>query len=161
MAQTEEEFRNVAAFRAIIERIINDGEISLCESLMHPEMAIRRYGLAATGALLAPGRLPPPDGGAIAGFQAGLRQLRAAFPDWHHQIGSVIAKDDWVSGTWRLTCTHQGPFMGLPPTGSAISMDEAGFMRFRDGRMIEGWFIGDELGFVRQLGVECRVLPAH
>lgn len=160
MAHTEEESRNVAAFRTIIERIINDGEFSLCESLMHPEMAIRRYGLAATAALLAPDRPPPPDGGAIAGFRAGLTQLRTAFPDWHHEIGTVVAKDDWVSGTWRLTCTHQGQFMGLAPTGSAVSMDEAGFMRFRDGRMIEGWFIGDELGFIQQVGVECRVPPS-
>ena len=159
MSYTQEEQRNIASFRLIIERIINDGEVDLCEQYMHPDMAIRRFGLAALSALLVPDRAPPPDGGAVAGFKAGLAQLRAAFPDWHHDIQSIVAKDDWVSGTWRLNCTHHGIFMGLPPTGNSIAMEEAGFIRFVDGRMVEGWFIGDELGLARQLGVECR-LPA-
>ena len=159
MSHTEEEWRNIGVFRLVIERIINDGETELCDQYMHPDMAIRRYGLAAIGRLLMPDRPPPPDGGAVAGFKAGLAQLRSAFPDWRHEILSIVAKDNWVSGTWRLNCTHRGPFMGLPPTNKPVTMDEAGFVRFEDGRMVEGWFIGDELSLARQLGVECR-LPA-
>lgn len=116
-------------------------------------MSIRRYGLATTFALLNPGRQAPPDGGAIPGFKAGLSGLRAAFPDWTHEILSVVAKDDQVSGIWRLQCHHSAPFFGLPPTGNRISVEEVGTMRFVDGRMTEGWFMIDELAFVRQLGV--------
>jgi hypothetical protein len=29
-------------------------------------------------------------------------------------------------------------------------------MRFADGRMIEGWFIGDELALAQQLGIHWR-----
>lgn len=155
MSHTPQEERNIAAFRLIIERIINDGETELCEQYMHPDMAIRRFGLASLSQLMMPDRPPPPGGGAIGGFKAGLAQLRQAFPDWHHSITRIIAKDDWVSGTWKLDCTHQGTFMGLVGTGNRITMEEAGFIRFDDGRMVEGWFIGDELALARQLGVEC------
>ena len=154
MGQTEEERRNVEAFRIIVERIINDGEFALCDIYMDPAMVISRFGLAATAALLAPDRPKLGGGGAIEGFKAGLAMLRTAFPDWSHRIEKIVAKDDWVSGVWTLNCTHQGNFMGLAPTGAAISMAETGVMRFVDGRMVEGWFLGDELGLVRQLGVE-------
>ncbi|SKC93354.1 ester cyclase [Paraburkholderia hospita] len=154
--QTKEELRNEEAFRAIINRIINDGEVDLCERYMHPQMVIRRYGLASISTLLMPDRPAPPDGGAIEGFKAGLKQIRAAFPDWTHHIESVVAKDDRVSGTWTLSCTHLGTFMGLPPTQRPITMSEAGFMRFADGRMIEGWFIGDGLALAQQLGIHWR-----
>jgi predicted ester cyclase len=155
MSHTAQEERNIAAFRLIIERIINDGETDLCEDYMHPDMAISRYGLGSIIHLLMPDR-PPPDGGAIAGFKAGLAQLRQAFPDWHHSITRIVAKDDWVSGTWKLDCTHQGTFMGVTAAGTKIAMEEAGFMRFEQERMIEGWFIGDELALARQLGIECK-----
>ncbi|WP_341317496.1 ester cyclase [Paraburkholderia sp. IMGN_8] len=154
--QTNEELRNIESFRTIIDRIINDGNTDLCERYLHPDMAIRRYGLTSLSALLIPNP-PPPAADAIAGFKAGLAQIRAAFPDWSHTIDHVVAKDDWVSGTWTLNCTHLGTFMGLPPTQRSVKMNEAGFMRFVDGRMVEGWFIGDELGMARQLGVECSV----
>lgn len=147
---------NIAAFRRIIHEIINDGAVELCEQLMAPDFTIHRYGLAATNALLGGARPAgaPAAGGNLAGFKRGLTALRAAFPDWSHTIKSVLGQDDWVAGIWTLKCTHRGDFMGLPPTGREISMDEAGFMRFRDGRMIEGWFLGDELSLVQQLGVQ-------
>jgi predicted ester cyclase len=153
MSQTDLEARNVAAFTDIITRIINDGEVALCDVLMDPQMVIHRFGLASTGALLGPGGgafAPPAD--AVEGFKRGLAMLRGAFPDWSHTLHQVVAKDDWVCGHWRLACTHQGTFMGLAPTGRAIDMVESGMIRFRDGRMIEGWFLGDELSLVRQLG---------
>ncbi|MDX6007611.1 ester cyclase [Cupriavidus necator] len=158
--QTDEEIRNIEAFRAIIERIINDGETDLCERYMHPDMVIRRYGLASTTALLIPDFKPTSGGGGVTGFKAGLQQLRSAFPDWNHRVDKIVAKDDWVSGTWTLSCTHQGVFMGIAPTHRSISMNEAGFIRFVEGRMVEGWFIGDELALVRQLGVDCIVPKA-
>lgn len=160
MTQTVEEQRNIAAFRTIVQRIINDGELDLCAQYMADSMAIRRYGLASTFALLNGGRQAPPDGGAIAGFKAGLSMLRAAFPDWTHEILTVVAKDDQVSGTWRLRCHHTEPFFGRPPTGNEIAVDEVGTMRFVDGKMTEGWFMIDELAFAQQLGVLPAAVPA-
>jgi predicted ester cyclase len=156
--QNEEELRNVEAFRIIINRIINDGKLELCEEYLDPGMTIRRFGLDSLSKLLVPGRTARSDDGPIKGFKLGLAQIRTAFPDWNHKIETVIAKDDWVSGTWTLTCTHQGTFMGLPPTHRQITMSEAGFMRFVDGRMVDGWFIGDELALAQQLGMRCSAL---
>lgn len=155
--QTAEEKRNVEAFTIIIDRIINNGELDLCERYMAETMDITRYGNAAIFSLLNPGPAPA-NAGSIAGYKAGLTLLRTAFPDWHHDIVSVFAKDDWVSGIWRLTCTHTKPFLGLAPTGNKINVEEAGFMRFENGRMVGGWFMIDELTFARQLGIECRPL---
>ncbi|CAH2902185.1 MAG: hypothetical protein PCALPYG88_5670 [uncultured Paraburkholderia sp.] len=157
--QTQEELRNVEAFRVIVNRIINDGEVDLCKKYLDPGMTIRRYGLASLSQLLVPGGTARSGDDAVEGFKLGLKKIRAAFPDWNHQIETVVAKDDWVSGTWTLRCTHMGTFMGLPPTHRQVTMSEAGFMRFVDGRMVEGWFIGDELALAQQLGVQCSAPP--
>lgn len=160
MGSEDQQSANVTAFRRIIEEIINDGAVELCEQLMAPDFKIHRFGLAATNALLGPPRQGPPPAASIEGFKRGLAALREAFPDWSHSVKSVIAQDDNVAGIWTLNCTHKGVFMGLPPTGRTIVMDEVGFMRFRDGRMIEGWFLGDELTLVQQLGVQFTVPKA-
>lgn len=159
MTQTAEEQRNIAAFEAIVHRIINDGVLDLCEQYMDPSMSIRRYGLASVFSMLAGGRQAPPDGGAIPGFKAGLSMLRAAFPDWTHEILSIVAKDDQVAGTWRLDCHNSAPFFGRPATGGRIAVDEVGIVRFVDGKMVEGWFMIDELSFAQQLGVLPAVAP--
>lgn len=153
MTQTDEELRNIAAFETIVHRIINDGELDLCEQYMDPSMAIRRYGLAGTFSMLTGGRQAPPDGGAIPGFKAGLSMLRAAFPDWTHEILSIVAKGDQVAGTWRLDCHNTEPFFGRPATGKPVQVEEVGIIRFADGKMIEGWFMIDELSFSQQLGL--------
>jgi len=153
---------NVAAFRQIVVDIINDGRIELCERLMAPDFKIHRFGLAATSRLLGSARPTAAGlgGGHLDGFKNGLAMLRAAFPDWSHTIKWVVAQDDWVAGVWTLNCTHLGVFMGVPPTGQKISMDETGFMRFRDGKMVEGWFMGDELALVQQLGAKVSIPSA-
>jgi len=34
---------------------------------------------------------------------------------------------------------HTGEFMGLPPTGNAISVDVIDIVRVRDGKFVEHW----------------------
>lgn len=154
---TPEEETNMAAFRRTHSEVINTGDTSGVANLIDPAVIMRRYGFAAIGQTLRPANAPMQqnlgEADALAQFSEGLGRLRAAFPDYHHTIDHIFARDDWVAARWTLTCTHLGPFMGLPATGNAIRIEEAGIMRFRDGRMIEGWFMADELNMIKELGV--------
>ena len=53
---------------------------------------------------------------------------------------------------FHLRGTHTANLYGLPPTGNRVDMAEIGIMRFVDGMWKEGWYFGDELGMLLQLG---------
>jgi steroid delta-isomerase-like uncharacterized protein len=87
---------------------------------------------------------------------AGLRQLITAFwtafPDEHALEKDLIAEGDKVVSRVTVRGTHQGEFMGIPPTGKQISWTAIAIDRFEAGKFIENWFSSDMLGLLQQLG---------
>jgi steroid delta-isomerase-like uncharacterized protein len=79
-------------------------------------------------------------------------RLHRAFPDLHVTIKDLIAENDKVVVRDTVTGTHQGEYMGLPPTGRAVTYDEIFVCRFTDGRIAETWGVVDVLAQMRQLG---------
>ena len=79
-------------------------------------------------------------------------RLHRAFPDLHITIEDLIAEGDKVVARDTVTGTHQGEYMGLPPTGKPITYDEIFICRFADGRIAETWGVVDVLSQLRQLG---------
>ena len=49
--------------------------------------------------------------------------------------------------------THQGPFMGMPPTGKQAAVDVIDIFRIEDGKIAEHWAVTDMLGLMKQLGM--------
>ena len=80
--------------------------------------------------------------------------LRAAFPDRVDVIEEVIAEGDRVGLLFRVTGTHTGNFFGIAPTGRKIDVYELALLRIVNGQMVEGWFMMDETGLLRQLGAK-------
>jgi hypothetical protein len=58
-----------------------------------------------------------------------------------------------VAGRLTMSGTHQGPLMGMPPTGRSVRTNHMHFVRFRDGKAVEHWGARDDLGMMRQLGL--------
>ena len=112
--------------------------------------------LQAIDEIVAPDVLfhaPVPTGS--TGAQA-LRQvvtvLSRAFPDLHVAIEDLIEEGDKVVGRNSVTGTHQGEYMGLPPTGKSVSYQEIFIFRFASGRIAEIWGVVDVLSQLKQLG---------
>jgi predicted ester cyclase len=82
-----------------------------------------------------------------------VTMLRTAFPDLHFEIEDLIAEGDTVAGRLSMSGTHEGPLMGMPPTGRSMRQDHMHFVRFRDGKAIEHWGVRDDLAMMQQLGV--------
>jgi predicted ester cyclase len=80
--------------------------------------------------------------------------LRKAFPDRVDVIEDIVAEGDRVGMLWRLQATHTGNLFGIPPTGKKIDVYEVGFFRVADDKIVEGWFMCDELGLLIQLGAQ-------
>lgn len=80
-------------------------------------------------------------------------RLLRAYPDLHIAIEDLIAEGDKVVSRNTVTGTHQGEYMGIPPTGNSVTYNEVIITRFADGRIVETWAVVDVLAQMRQLGV--------
>ncbi|MCC7487587.1 MAG: ester cyclase [Burkholderiales bacterium] len=78
--------------------------------------------------------------------------LRKAIPDRVDVIEEVIAEGDRVGLLFRVTGTHTGGFFGIEPAGRGIDVHEVALLRIVDGRMVEGWFMMDEIALMKQMG---------
>ncbi len=80
-------------------------------------------------------------------------EFRTAFPDWHEEVVQLVAEGDTVAGRFRCSGTHLGEFLGNPPTGKRMEVEEVFFMRVENGKFEEFWGLEDSLGRMRQLGL--------
>jgi steroid delta-isomerase-like uncharacterized protein len=80
-------------------------------------------------------------------------RLRQAFPDLQVAIEDLVAEGDKVVSRNVVTGTHQGEYMGLPPTGRSVTYNEIFILRFVDGRIAETWGVVDVLSQMKQLGL--------
>ena len=76
-----------------------------------------------------------------------------AMPDRQNVVIDMTAKDDKVWAIWQVVGHHAGDWYGIPGTGRFVDVLEAGMWRIEDGLIAEGWFFGDELGLLRQIGM--------
>ena len=86
------------------------------------------------------------------GFKQFYATYRTAFPDTHLTIEDQIAEGDTVASRWTATGTHQGPLMGIPPSGKRVRVTGMTISRYASGKIAQEWFSYDTLGMLQQLG---------
>ena len=94
----------------------------------------------------------PPFAPTFEGAKQLHEMLIAAFPDMRFVIRDMVAEGDKVVTYKTLQGTHQGDFMGIPPTGKRIECDVIDIMRIADGKCLEHWHVMDQLGLMMQIG---------
>ena len=77
----------------------------------------------------------------------------AASPDTRVTIEDLIAEGDKVVCRFTASGTHQGEFMGIPPTGKQFTIMEIRIYRITGWKIVECWGLFDEMGMMRQLGL--------
>jgi len=85
-------------------------------------------------------------------FRAYMRKVQAAFPDFHNSILQMTAEDDRVVARTMYRGTHRGEIFDVAPTGKEITYAGAAFFRIEEGKVAEGWVLGDLLSVLRQMG---------
>ena len=136
--------RNKAIARETAERLFNQGDLGVTNELIAAD---------------AVDHCEPVGTDCRAHFRQVATMLRAAFPDLHMAIADMVAEGESVAVRLTMTGTHQGPFMGMLPTGRKFAVEQMRFIRFHDGQMTDSWAVIDWLGWRRQLGAE--PMPAN
>ena len=103
-----------------------------------------------TGNLDAAAELFAPDRVEVAKQEAA--NVRRGFPDLESTIEDLIAERDKVVAHWRAHATHQGEYMGIPPTGNRVNFRGISIYRIEEGQIAESWGLSEELGLMRQIG---------
>jgi predicted ester cyclase len=93
--------------------------------------------------------VPPGLPGGIEGARQFAGMLLTAFPDHQVTIEDMIAEGDKVVARMTVRGTHQGAFLGIPPTGKHWT----DIIRIAGGKIVEHWNNYDALGLMQQLGV--------
>ena len=78
--------------------------------------------------------------------------LRTAFPDFHAVIHWQLADGDRVTTYKTYHGTHQGPFLGVAPTGRRIQFETVDVMQVRRGKITAHWGVANLFSLMQQLG---------
>ena len=94
-------------------------------------------------------RIPP----GLEGAKAAHRMMLAGFPDYQTIIEDIISEGDKVVARIKMSGTHTGKFMSIPPTGRRVSFTGIYIVRIINGKIVEHWGEEDGVGLLQQLGV--------
>jgi steroid delta-isomerase-like uncharacterized protein len=125
--------------RQLFDRAFNQGDLSIVDELLAPDhLAHNTFAGIPSGA---------------QGLKWLIVMFRTGFPDLHCTVEDEIMAGDQVAAHWTIRGTHQGYFLGNPPTGRPVVAQGMIFARTANGRLVEDWTLVDQLGILQQLGV--------
>jgi steroid delta-isomerase-like uncharacterized protein len=130
---------NAQRFNELVAVVFNRGDIGAAEQFFHTSLIEH-----------APW---PGHSADVAGFKAGLAELRKSFPDLHMTVERTIAQGDLVVAHMTMSGSQLGEFMGSPASGKTVSIEVIDIVRMTDGRIAEHWGIMDAAGMAGQLGL--------
>ena len=119
--------------KAVIERFFhemwNTWDLAVADEIISPSIRFRgSLGTTLEG---------------LQDFKDYVETVHAAFPDWHNQIDELIAVDDKVVARMTYSGTHQGRLFDVEPTGNRVTYVGAAIFRLFDGKIEDGWIVGD------------------
>ena len=129
---------NKALVRRFVDEVQSGGNIDAVDDLCSPEFVNHSA--------------PPGVPSNCEGVKQVTAMFRRAFPDSYFTVEDMVAEGDKVATRKTFHGTHQGEFMGIPPTGHRVSIGLIDIVRIADGKVVEHWSLGDNLGMMRQLG---------
>ena len=111
----------------------------------------------ALSEVVTPGIVTHATGGStltgVEAQEASWRKAHQGLSQLRHHVVELLPGPNLVAARVLVTGVHTGSFLGVPPTGASIRVDQALFARIDSGRIAELWEIVDTGSGLRQLGV--------
>ena len=98
--------------------------------------------------------LPTPDADLATIKQTIAHLMFGAFPDMQAIEQDLIVDGDKVVTRRILRGTHQGEFMGIAPTGKAVTAGGVWLSHLSNVKLKEQWVYFDVLGLLHQVGAK-------
>jgi len=81
-----------------------------------------------------------------------VSMMRGAFPDFRVAVEEMLQDGNKVITRARFSGTHEGEFMGMPPTGNRFDIPVIDIVEFRGDKAVAHWGIMDAAKMMEQLG---------
>jgi steroid delta-isomerase-like uncharacterized protein len=95
----------------------------------------------------------PGQGPGREGLKFAINAMLTGFPDMNWTVQEQIAEGETVVTRFTWTGTHDGAFMGIPPTNKKVEVWGVVIDVVRDGLFAESRIIMDTVGLLQQVGV--------
>jgi predicted SnoaL-like aldol condensation-catalyzing enzyme len=95
----------------------------------------------------------------LEGVQMRFSAWASAFEDPIEDNIAIIGEGDLLGVMYNLHATHNGPFMGIPPTHREVVIPGMEVVRIRDGKIAEHWGIYDFLRTAEEIDSDLAFLP--
>ncbi|HET9405875.1 MAG TPA: ester cyclase [Candidatus Sulfotelmatobacter sp.] len=76
-----------------------------------------------------------------------------SFPDLRFSIEQTVVEGDRVASHLVMEGTHEGAWMGIPPTGKKVQIRMFTIHHVANGKIVEDWVLVETLGMFQQLGI--------
>lgn len=86
-----------------------------------------------------------------ADLEAMRERILALLPDLHVTIEDILSDNDDAVVRWRFTGTHSGEAGLIPATHRRVSFTGMTWMKFQEGRIVEGWDCWNQAAMMQQL----------
>lgn len=114
---------NKALMRRYYEEVVSTGDVDRVADFVSPDYAeVYRDARYPVG---------------IEGARNHLLGVRSTYPDLEITVERQIAEGDWVVSVITARGTHEGPWLGMRPTGKKLVMTGVNVDRVVDGRIVE------------------------
>lgn len=141
-AQASLEEQNMELAKRYI-KTLNEGNFEAFEEL-----------LSADYAIYSPSGYPQPT--SREKLIENYRGVRKVMPEFAWSVEDIIAAKDKVVCRIIIKGTYKGGIPELPAGEKAFKFSLITIMRMENGKVVEEWQEDDQLGFVRQLGMELK-----
>ena len=131
---------NKAEYTRFFDEVLNGRNLAVLDELNDPNFVDH----ARTD--------PRPELSDLEAARESVAQLHRAFPDIKWSVEDMIAEGDRVVARWTAHGTHEGEFMGIPPTGKPVAFSGIEIVRLAGGKGVEHWELLDVMALMQQLG---------
>jgi predicted ester cyclase len=129
---------NKALLRQAYDQVFSQGKLELLDEAIAPDAVDHSF----------------PELTGVDAFKEPIAALRTAFPDLQASAELMVAEGDVVMALVTFTGTHEGEFLGIPPTGQQITWSHVDINRLENGKVVEAWHIGVPAAILQALGYQ-------
>jgi predicted ester cyclase len=139
-----QENNNVAIIHRFYEECLNQDRFDLLPELVSPNVVSHTGNNETAG---------------LAAFEGNVRRVRSLFPGGRFIVDGLVSSGEEAAAHWTLKANHSAPIAGVAPSGKPIINHGVVYYRFEQGKIGEVWAEVDQVGVLRQVGVEIPGVP--
>ena len=133
-----------ATIHRFYEKCLNEHQSGILSEIFTPDAIAHTPNGDATG---------------LANIQQTVERVHMMFPDHHFVVDDIVTNGDKAAARWTMTATNTAPLGGIAPTGRPITQRAVVFYRFQGDKIAEFWLQLDQVGVLRQIGVQIPGAP--